>query len=165
MKAIIDYHPERKTRQTALVCDSALTRAKDPFFVPNDQRWYGMPLRGVRIDRLGKGIEERFANRYYSECLTAVHPYTDSTTELDVDRWGRDGSLVISETISADNLSAEEKMKIDHLVSEFSKNMTLKTGDLILTGSTEDCFVLEQRSYNIDIPPVDGYPGFRLKIR
>ncbi len=165
MKALI-YFPDRKGRErTALICDSAVTRAKDPFFVPDDRRWTGIVLRGVRIDRLGKGVAPEFADRYYSECLTAVHPEATDDAEGGAERWGRDGALVISEAIISDNLDPTFRDTINSLVARFSDSIMLKTGDLVLVASPDAQFDIEARSYNIEIPEACGCPGFRLKIR
>lgn len=165
MKALI-YFPDREgSSQTSLICDSAVTRAKDPFFVPDDRSWTGIIMRGVRIDRLGKGVAPEFADRYYSECLSAVHPDAVDDSEGGAERWGRDGAIVIGDPAPAAGLDPRFKLLIDSLIARFSDAIILKTGDLIMVADDETRFDIENRSYNIEIPEACGCPGFRLKIR
>ena len=56
--------------------DTALLRNNDPFYIPRftQEVHYECELV-VRIDRVGKCIDERFARRYYSEVGLGIdHP-------------------------------------------------------------------------------------------
>ena len=165
MKAILAYNDRNSEMCRAVVCDSAHLRAKEPFFVPDDRQWYGMVLRGVRIDRLGKNISLKFADRYYNEVVTAAHPFAGEPEDNAVDRWCRDGALVVSEAVSAENIDADMRHTLNSLIMECSRNMTLKTGDLVLAGFFDPVFKIENKSYDIFIPQLKGFPDFRLKIR
>lgn len=164
MKALICYIKDGK-EAAALVCDSAVTPARNPFFVPDDRQWNCMVLRGVRIDRLGKGITERFAERYYSECLSAAHPFCDKDGDSIVETWGRDNALIVSELLPAENMDAELKTKINNAISRFSKDMTFKTGDIVLVETVERRPEIEHRSYDVGVPAECGCPPMRLKVR
>lgn len=163
MKAIVLYNDNNR-QHTGLVCDSAMTRAKDPFFVPAEGVWHGMVLRGVRIDRLGKGIEARFADRYYSEILSAVHSYADADTRQ-IERWGRDGALVVGDTATAEQMDEDLKKTMDHVISDISTQLTLKTGDLVLIADPENNFEFEDKSKDYIIEPRHGCPGLKFKVR
>lgn len=145
--------------------DSALLRNNDPFYIPD---WttdvhHEVELI-VRINRLGKNIEKRFAHRYYDEIGLGI-----DFTARDVQNalkakglpWEKakafDYSAVIcTEFVSVGSLpdpnsinfklelngqnvqegnSALMIFPIDELISQVSKYFTLKIGDLIYTGT------------------------------
>lgn len=145
--------------------DSALLRNNDPFYLPdwtNDVH-HEIELI-VRINRLGKNIEKRFAHRYYDEIGLGI-----DFTARDVQNalkekglpWEKakafDYSAVIcpefvqvsslpnpnaiqfklelnGKTVQEGN-SALMIFPIDELISQVSKYFTLKIGDLIYTGT------------------------------
>lgn len=167
MKALVYISDNIQT--SAIVPDSATLRAVNPFFPPFEGRWMGRVLRGVRIDRLGKGISRRFAHRYYSRAVSAVHPFADGeSARPDAFAFGRDGALIVSDPveIAPDSLSGQYKELIDNLIEYFSNQITLKTGDLVLAGLNDE------PAAGLDSPPADfnvarlgSFPAFRLKIR
>lgn len=163
MKAVV-YINDDATSRTALVCDSAIQRCKDPFFVPDGGAWFASVMRGVRIDRLGKNIGRKFADRYYTECVTAVHPFDIDGPNDPVDRWGRDGALVVSNGAPVDAMAATAKNAIDEKIELCSRNMTLKTGDIILV-DTDRKFEIPHASANFDIEAENGFPELRFKVR
>ena len=144
--------------------DSALLKDGKPFFVPDfmGRIDYETELV-VRVCRLGKGISERFANRYY-DAVTVGIDFTarDMQQRLRADGlpWdvckGFDGSAVVGEWVVKDLLrdirtltfrgevnghvvqqacAADMIFGIDRLVSYISTFFTLKTGDIIFTGT------------------------------
>lgn len=144
--------------------DSALLKDGKPFFVPDfmGRIDYETELV-VRVCRLGKGIAERFANRYY-DAVTVGIDFTarDMQQRLRADGlpWdvckGFDGSAVVGEWVEKDLLrdirtltfrgevnghvvqqacAADMIFGIDRLVSYISAFFTLKTGDIIFTGT------------------------------
>ena len=144
--------------------DSALLKDGKPFFVPDfmGRIDYETELV-VRVCRLGKGIAERFANRYY-DAVTVGIDFTarDMQQRLRADGlpWnvckGFDGSAVVGEWVEKDLLrdihtltfrgevnghvvqqacAADMIFGIDRLVSYISTFFTLKTGDIIFTGT------------------------------
>ena len=117
----------------------------------------------VRICRLGKGIPERFAHRYY-DAVTVGIDFTARDIQKEMRAkgmpWdlfkGFDGSAAIGEWIpkeqflNVQNLrfhldingktvqqgcTCDMMYKIDEIVSYISRFFTLKTGDLIYTGT------------------------------
>ena len=159
MKALLHIHTT-DTDTHLVIPDSALTRCSDPFFPPFDGEWHAVVLRGVRINRLGKHIAPAFAHRYYNEYLTAVHPFAPGVETLtDCTSLTRDGALLVSPFI----VSLTSVGDLSALVSFFSAQATLKTGDLILF--SDYITPLPAPSANVDIPAVGPFPAMRLKIR
>ncbi|MDE6012912.1 MAG: fumarylacetoacetate hydrolase family protein [Prevotella sp.] len=148
--------------------DSSLLKDGKPFFVPDwaERIDYEAELV-VRISRLGKGIPERFAHRYY-DAVTVGVDFTARDWQEKARRnglpWeiskGFDGSAVIGEwqslPLSTDgerdiqNLNfrldingktvqegctADMFYRVDELIAYLSRFFTLKTGDLLFTGT------------------------------
>lgn len=117
----------------------------------------------IRINRLGKNIDERFANRYYSEIGLGID-FTARDLQDELKKKGLpwekskafDGSAVISEFVPISRyqnikelsfrltINGEIRQKgnsrdmifnFDQLISHVSKYFTLKIGDLIFTGT------------------------------
>lgn len=145
--------------------DSALLRNNEAFYIPDFSRdvHYECELI-VRINRLGKNIEPRFANRYYDEIGLGID-FTARDLQNKLKEKGLpwekakafDRSAVISSEYTAkaelpDLNSIKFQLKkngelvqngdsaymlfpIDELISQVSKYFTLKIGDLIYTGT------------------------------
>lgn len=144
--------------------DSALLKDGKPFFVPDHlgRVDYETELV-VRICRLGKGIPERFAHRYY-DAVTVGIDFTARDLQQRLRKagmpWelckGFDGSAAIGEWIEKEKFldvqalhfrldingktvqegcTSDMLFKIDRLVSYISEFFTLKTGDMIYTGT------------------------------
>jgi acylpyruvate hydrolase len=145
--------------------DSALLRNNDPFYIPdwsNDVH-HEIELI-VRINRLGKNIEERFAHRYYDEIGIGIDFTARDVQNALKDKglpWEKskafDHSAVIcSEFVPVEDLpdrnaihfkldkngttvqegsSALMIFSIDKIIEHVSKYFTLKIGDLIYTGT------------------------------
>ncbi len=145
--------------------DSALLRTNKPFFVPD---WAGRVDYAagmvVRICRLGKGIPERFAYRYYDAVTVGIDFTAGDCLERAVEKglpWeiskGFDGSAAVGEwhtlpepdgqrrhfnirldkngeTVQRGNTS-DMVYSADKLIAYISRFFTLRTGDLLFTGS------------------------------
>ena len=145
--------------------DTALLRNNDPFYIPSfsERVDYECELV-VKINRVGKCIDRRFAHRYYDEVGLGI-----DFTARDLQRkaiaeglpWEMskcfDHSAALSpefvplaELGAIDNLRFELKVNgevrqtgvtsemlfsVDEIISHVSKYMTLKIGDLIYTGT------------------------------
>ena len=145
--------------------DTALLRNNDPFYIPSfsERVDYECELV-VKINRVGKCIDRRFAHRYYDEVGLGI-----DFTARDLQRkaiaeglpWEMskcfDHSAALSpefvplaELGAIDNLRFELKINgevrqagvtsemlfsVDEIISHVSKYMTLKIGDLIYTGT------------------------------
>ncbi|WP_430972373.1 fumarylacetoacetate hydrolase family protein [Sunxiuqinia rutila] len=145
--------------------DSALLRNNDPFYIPDfsQEVHYECELI-LRINRLGKNIEPRFANRYFDEVGLGIDFTARDLQNQLKDQglpWekakGFDRSAVIStDFVAKENLPDVNSIKfqlkkngdlvqqgdsaymlfaIDELISQVSKYFTLKIGDLIYTGT------------------------------
>ncbi len=145
--------------------DSALLRNNDAFYIPDFSKdvHYECELI-VRISRLGKNIEPRFANRYYHEIGLGVDFTARDLQKQLKDKglpWEKSKGFDRSAMISPKYLSIEDVkdrnsikfelkkngetvqlgdsaymlFSIDELISEVSKFFTIKIGDLIYTGT------------------------------
>ena len=144
--------------------DTAISPKGHPFFIPEFSKnvQYEVELV-IRINRLGKYIEEKFANKYYEQIGLGID-FTARDIQQEVKEkglpWekakGFDGSAVISrkyidkkEIELADlNFSLKKNgeivqsgntqqmlFKIDQIIAYVSQFYTLKIGDLIYTGT------------------------------
>lgn len=145
--------------------DSALLKDGKPFFIPDFSTNIQYELEVVvRINRLGKNIAERFADRYYEE-LTVGIDFTARDLQFELKEkglpWeiskGFDNSAVVGEfreknyfLSDVSNLNFELKKNgtivqkantgdmihsVDRIISYASRFFTLKIGDLIFTGT------------------------------
>ncbi len=156
------YKPEEPVIFTK--ADSSLLKDGKPFFLPDDlgRIDYETELV-VRICRLGKSIPQRFAHRYY-DAVTVGIDFTarELQTRLRAEGkpWelckGFDGAAAIGEWVSVDKFrdiqaihfsldingntvqqgcSSDMLYKVDELIAYISRWFTLKTGDLLYTGT------------------------------
>lgn len=144
--------------------DSALLSGGKPFFIPSytSQCEYETELV-VRISHLGRSISERFAHRYYDEITVGIDfTARDLQKQLCAKGlpWdlckGFDGSAVVGTFVPVSRFrsiqdlhfhlcingntvqqghTADMLYHVDKLVSYISQFFTLKTGDLIFTGT------------------------------
>lgn len=144
--------------------DSSLLKDKKPFFIPDDlgQIDYETELV-VRICRLGKSIPERFAHRYYDAVTVGIdftarelqRKLRDAGQPWDLCK-GFDGAAAIGDWMSVEKFrdiqsvrfrldingntvqqgfSGDMLFKVDELIAYISRYFTLKTGDIIYTGT------------------------------
>lgn len=145
--------------------DSAIFRQRDAFYIPDwtNEVHYEAEIV-IKINRLGKNIEEKFAPKYYSQFTLGI-----DFTARDVQKklkaqglpWEKskafDQSAVLGEYLnvndySLDNLNFELKINgrvvqsgntksmiytIPQIINHCSEFFTLKIGDLIFTGTPE----------------------------
>jgi 2-keto-4-pentenoate hydratase/2-oxohepta-3-ene-1,7-dioic acid hydratase in catechol pathway len=144
--------------------DSALLKDNKPFFLPDFSKEIHHEIElVVKISRLGKNIEAKFAHRYYDEIGLGI-----DFTARDLQRqliekglpWEKakafDSSAVLGKFIPKDELgdlghilfslerngevvqSGDSQLMIfpfDTIIEHVSKYVTLKIGDLIYTGT------------------------------
>ncbi len=145
--------------------DSAVFRQRDAFYIPdwtNDVH-YEMEVV-VRINRLGKNIESRFAPKYYQEFTIGIDfTARDVQSQLKAKGlpWEKakafDQSAVLGEFLSADEYDLSNLNfilykngdlvqdgntslmlhNIPNIIEHCSQYFTLKIGDLIFTGTPE----------------------------
>ena len=156
------YKPETPVIFTK--ADSALLKDRKPFFIPDHlgQIDYEAELV-VRICKLGKTVPERFAHRYY-DAVTVGIDFTARELQKKLREAGQpwdlckgfDGAAALGEWESKEKFRDVQAMhfhldingqtvqegrtsdmifSIDHIVSYISQFFTLKTGDIIYTGT------------------------------
>ena len=146
--------------------DSSVLHKRHAFYIPDwtNEVHYEVELV-VKILKLGKAIQTKYASRYYAEVGLGID-FTARDIQNKLKAAGHpwekaksfDGSAVVSEEfISLDRLgkniqnlnfdlsingskvqvgsTSDMIFKVDDLISYVSKFMTLKTGDLIFTGT------------------------------
>lgn len=144
--------------------DSALLKNNKPFFIPDftEDLHYETELI-VRINRLGKNIAPKFANRYYSEIGLGVD-FTARDLQRKLKDAGKpweiakafDNSAVIGDFLPVSELGDVQNIRfsmnlngntvqngnskdmifpIDELIAYVSKFFTLKIGDILFTGT------------------------------
>ena len=156
------YKPEEPVIFTK--ADSALLKDHKPFFIPDWSSRVDYEAEiVVRICRLGKGIPVRFAHRYY-DALTVGIDFTARDLQQRARQQGHpwtickgfDGSAAIGQWIDKTELPAVQQLHfhldingqtvqqgltadmlytVDELISYISKFFTLRTGDLLYTGT------------------------------
>lgn len=144
--------------------DSALLKNHKPFFIPDHLGAieYETELV-VRICRLGKSIPERFARRYY-DAITVGIDFTARELQQKLRRkgypWelckGFDGAAAVGEWVPVEKFhdiqalrfhldinghtvqegyTGDMLFKVDELIAYISRYFTLKTGDMLYTGT------------------------------
>ena len=144
--------------------DSAVLKNGKPFFIPDfsSEIHYETEVV-VKMNRLGKNIEERFAHRYYDEITIGID-FTARDLQQSLRQkglpWeickGFDGAATIGDFISLNEAetiqsldfrldidgktvqkgdTSEMLFSVDRIIEYISRFVTLKTGDLIFTGT------------------------------
>ena len=146
--------------------DTALLRNNDPFYIPrfSQEVHYECELV-VRIDRVGRAIEERFAHRYYNEVglgidftardiqrhaaanglpwepakafdhSAALSPRFIPLAELGGDVQRLRFEMAIDGQVRQQGDTSLMIHTVDRLISYVSQFVTLRMGDLIYTGT------------------------------
>jgi len=163
---IAELQNERPTEPVIfLKPDSAVLLKKQPFFIPpfSDDIHYEVELL-VRINKIGKHIQKKFAHKYYDEVGLGID-FTARDLQKKLKEkglpWekakGFDGSAVIGEKwlpkshfeniddvgfrlqkngeIVQQGRTSHMLWKIDEIIEYISQYFTLKIGDVIFTGT------------------------------
>lgn len=156
------YKPESPV--IFLKADSALLKDHKPFFIPDHlgRIDYETELV-VRISKLGKTIPQRFAHRYY-DAVTVGIDFTARELQQKLREEGKpwdlckgfDGAAAIGEWVPVENFrdiqaihfhldingktvqegcTSDMLYKVDELIAYISQYFTLKTGDILYTGT------------------------------
>jgi 2-keto-4-pentenoate hydratase/2-oxohepta-3-ene-1,7-dioic acid hydratase in catechol pathway len=144
--------------------DTAILLKKQPFFIPDfsDDVHYEVEVL-VKINRVGKHIDKKFAHKYYKEIGLGID-FTARDLQHELKSKGLpwekaksfDGAAVIGHWIPKEDIadvnhiqfslkkndeivqngnSSHMLWKIDELIEYISKYFTLKIGDVIFTGT------------------------------
>lgn len=156
------YKPEEPVIFTK--ADSALLKDSKPFFLPDDMGRIDYETElVVRICRLGKSIPQRFAHRYY-DAVTVGIDFTARELQQRLKAEGKpwdlckgfDGAAAIGEWVGIEKFrdvqaihfhldingntvqegcTSDMLYKVDELIAYISRYFTLKTGDILYTGT------------------------------
>ncbi len=172
--------------------DSAILAKNQPFFIPpfsNDIHYEVEVL--VKINKVGKYIDEKFAHKYYDEIGLGID-FTARDLQNQLKEKGLpwekakafDGSAVIGEFFPKEKLgdlldlnfilqkneeivqNGNSKLmlwKIDELIAYVSQFFTLKKGDIIFTGTPEGVGKVQEN--DVLIGTVSGIKAFEVKIK
>lgn len=148
--------------------DTALLRNNEPFYIPafSDEIDYETELV-VRINRVGRSIQERFAHKYYDEVglgidftardlqreaiakgqpwekakgfdrSAAVSPEFVKLSELGGDPQALRFEMALNDQARQSGETSKMIFGIDRLISYVSQFVTLRMGDLLFTGTPE----------------------------
>jgi len=191
-KHIEELANERPTNPVVFMKpDSAILPKRNPFFIPpfsNDVHYEVEIL--VKINKVGKHIQEKFAHKYYDEIGLGI-----DFTARDVQSkckekglpWEKakafDGSAVIGEfypksefdlkeikfqllkndAIVQDGNSTAMLWKIDELIAYVSQYFMLKKGDIIFTGTPAGVGKVEEN--DVLIGTLEGREAFKIKVK
>ncbi|MBC8757497.1 fumarylacetoacetate hydrolase family protein [Kordia sp. YSTF-M3] len=144
--------------------DTSILLKKQPFFIPDFSKEIHHEVEVlVKINKLGKYIDQKFAHKYYNEISVGID-FTARDLQSKLKEKGLpwekakafDGSAVVGKWISKDqfadlndiNFKLEKNKeivqqgntkqmlwKIDELIAYVSQYFTLKIGDIIFTGT------------------------------
>ena len=164
IKELVNQRPESPV--IFIKPDTSLLQKNNPFFIPDFSRLINYELELlVKINRIGKYIQPKFAFKYYREIGLGIdftardiqHQLKEKGLPWEKAK-GFDGSALIGEWFDKSNFEDINKLdfhllkngivtqsgnssqmiwKIDELISEISKFFTLKIGDIIFTGTPE----------------------------
>ena len=142
--------------QMVLKSDSCMLVNRKPFFAPDDAQDLRMtPCVVLRVSRLGKSIEQRFADRYYD----AVAPGLDFVAWDKLEEARRNGkswtealdfdySLAVGEWVNkGERLTVNGERLIltpEEAIEQASRLMTIRQGDLIYIDTTESARRVER---------------------
>ena len=144
--------------------DSAVLKDHKPFFIPDHMGRIDYETEiVVRISKLGKNISERFAHRYY-DAVTVGIDFTARELQKKLRSEGKpwdlckgfDGSAALGEWVSIEKFrdiqavhfhldingntvqegcTSDMLYLVDQLIAYISQYFTLKTGDILYTGT------------------------------
>ncbi|OIQ37735.1 MAG: 2-hydroxyhepta-2,4-diene-1,7-dioate isomerase [Bacteroidetes bacterium MedPE-SWsnd-G1] len=191
-KHIEELANERPTEPVVfLKPDSAILPKKMPFFIPPfaDEIHYEVEVL-VKINKVGKYIDQKFAHKYYDEIGLGID-FTDRAMQSKLKAkglpWekakGFDGSAVIGEFFPKEQFNLENinfqlhkndelvqdgeskamLWKIDELIAYVSQYFTLKKGDLIFTGTPAG--VGSVKPEDVLKGTLEGKENFSVKIK
>ncbi|MFA5298847.1 MAG: fumarylacetoacetate hydrolase family protein [Lutibacter sp.] len=172
--------------------DSAILAKNQPFFIPpfSEEIHYEVEIL-VKIKKVGKYIDQKFAHTYYDEIGLGIdftaRDIQDACKENGLP-WEKakafDGSAVIGEFFPKESfgdlnnlsfkLKKNDKMvqdgnsnamlwKIDELIAYVSQFFTLKKGDVLFTGTPEGVGKVSENDVLVGI--LNGAENFSVKIK
>ena len=172
--------------------DTAILQRRLPFYIPpfSNQIHHEVEVL-VRINRIGKYIEEKFAHKYYQEIGLGID-FTARDLQQNLKQKGLpwekakafDGSALIGNWFNKNNFSDLNQLdfelvknsetvqegntsqmiwSIDTLINEVSRFFTLKIGDIIFTGTPAGVGPVVEN--DVLEGYLEGKKAFTLKIK
>ncbi|MFZ9074313.1 MAG: fumarylacetoacetate hydrolase family protein [Flavobacteriaceae bacterium] len=172
--------------------DTALLQKNQPFFIPHftSDIHYEVEVL-VRINRIGKHIQEKFAPKYYEEIGLGID-FTARSLQNELKEKGLpwekakafDGSCLVGDWVSKTEFGNLNKLpfslekngkvvqqgatqnmlwKIDELISYVSQFFTLKIGDILFTGTPAGVGTVKENDLLVGF--LDGKQNFSVKIK
>ena len=172
--------------------DTAILQSRLPFYIPpfSNQIHHEVEVL-VRINRIGKYIEEKFAHKYYQEIGLGID-FTARDLQENLKEKGLpwekakafDGSALIGNWFNKNNFSDLNQLdfelvknsetvqegntsqmiwSIDSLINEVSRFFTLKIGDIIFTGTPAGVGPVVEN--DVLEGYLEGKKAFTLKIK
>ena len=172
--------------------DSAILLKQHPFVIPEFSEDIHHELEViVKINKVGKYIEPKFAHKYYDEISVGIDFTARDLQQKLKDKglpWEKakafDGSAVIGDFVSKSDLKSLDNLnfemtnngvtvqkgntsfmlwKIDELIAYVSQFFTLKIGDIIFTGTPEGVAVV--RPDDVLEGFLEGNKLFRIQVK
>ncbi len=172
--------------------DSALLRPGEDFYIPDFSADVHHEIEVVvKISRMGKYIEEKFAHRYYDEIGLGIDftardlqsqlkskglpwelakgfngsaPVSDFVPKAQFgDLQNLGFSLEVNGETRQDGNTSMMLYSIDYLISFVSRYFTLKTGDLVFTGTPKG--VAAVKAGDLLVGRLAGNEMLRLRVR
>ncbi len=190
---IAELQNERPTEPVVFMKpDSAVLLKQHPFVLPefSDEVHHEIELI-VKINKVGKYIEPKFAHKYYDEISVGIDfTARDLQDQLKAKGlpWEKakafDGSAVIGEFVSKEQFTSLEDVnfellkngevaqkgnsslmlwKIDELIAYVSQFFTLKIGDIIFTGTPEGVAAVQPN--DVLEGYLEGQQLFRIQVK
>ena len=171
--------------------DTSILLKKQPFFIPefSNEVHHEVEIL-VKINRIGKHIDRKFAHKYYDEIGLGID-FTARDLQSKLKEKGLpwekakafDGSAVVGEFYSKEDFNLEritfqlhkneevvqdgnsESMlwKINELISYVSQYFTLKKGDIIFTGTPAGVGAVKENDILKGV--IEGKQAFEIKIK
>ena len=172
--------------------DTAILQSRLPFYIPpfSNQIHHEVEVL-VRINRIGKYIEEKFAHKYYQEIGLGID-FTARDLQQNLKEKGLpwekakafDGSALIGNWFNKNNFSDLNQLdfelvknsetvkegntsqmiwSIDTLINEVSRFFTLKIGDIVFTGTPAGVGPVVEN--DVLEGYLEGKKAFTLKIK
>jgi 2-keto-4-pentenoate hydratase/2-oxohepta-3-ene-1,7-dioic acid hydratase in catechol pathway len=172
--------------------DSAILLKQHPFVIPEftDDVHHEIEII-VKISRVGKYIEPKFAHKYYDEISVGID-FTARDLQAKLKAKGLpwekakafDGSAVIGDFLSKEQFSSLENItfeltnnnksvqigdsslmlwNIDELISHVSQYFTLKIGDVIFTGTPSGVAAVQPNDVLEGF--LEGHKLFRIQVK
>lgn len=190
---IAELQNERPTEPVIFMKpDSAIVLKQHPFVLPEFSNDVHHEIElVVKINKVGKYIEPKFAHKYYDEISVGID-FTARDLQAKLKEKGLpwekakafDGSAVIGEFVTKDQFASLEDInfellkngaiaqkgnsslmlwKIDELVAYVSQFFTLKIGDIIFTGTPEGVAAVQPD--DVLEGYLEGQQLFRIQVK